>query len=161
MDGIKSSVVIGLLLAILGLGVTNTFFPRSSNLSKESVERIDAAVDQWSKMGDRVEENTKTIANFNQLMQTQLRARQEANDEGYDEQLRLYGLDIGIPTDDVNLRLYDPLNNFGRERLPRSQEQGTANTGPQAPTPGSEAKADGGSSRTLNQRHDAAAGSAG
>lgn len=143
MDGIRFYILVG--LAVLGLGLTgaNTFWPKSATLSKESVERIDTVVEQWGKMGAKVEENTRAITAFNAIVQEQIRNRNDENDAGYDAALQRFGIDLGVPLGDVNLRMLNQLQGFGGGPVPGSQGQGTSDPNAAKAAPGGQAKTDG------------------
>lgn len=93
----KPWILFVFLLLILGVGVANLLWPRSPTISVEAVAGIQQATAQMERVAENVERSTNAMTDLNKSLILQMRDRAAVDDKGYEDTLKKYGIDLGLP----------------------------------------------------------------
>ena len=133
----SSYALFAILLLILIVGVVNLFLPRSPTISTEAIAGVERSTEQLQRVADSFEKNTSAMTELNRSLLIQARTRKTVNDEGYNELLKKWGIDVDDGSGYVNpASLHPQVDNNGSGHVPASKS-GTNPTGKHSETTGS------------------------
>lgn len=128
-DKIRGAITLFLLLLILGVLGMQYLFPKQQKLDPETLTSLIAATETMRSAATNLEQASKSQIDLNDTLKQQLSQMALARNEGYEQLLKQYGLDLTLPGT-VNLKLdnrvYTPDNGVGSKAVPGGS--GSANT---------------------------------
>lgn len=149
-EGWKGTIIIGLLLALLGLMLLNTVWPRQTSLSKESMEGISQVAESMKQSAANWEKIAKSTAELHQVLLAQAQGSRNEINSLNQQLLGRYGLDANDPFNAVVNSMFEQSKGLGGSNVPGSE----SGTGPaksvQVTNDRTTIKVDGGTPRAHN-----------
>lgn len=120
-ESIKGTIIIGLLLALLGLMLLNTVWPRQTSLSKESMEGISQVADSMKQSAANWEKIAKSTAELHQVLLAQAQGSRNEINSLNQQLLGRYGLDANDPFNAVVNSMFEQSKGLGGGDVPGSK----------------------------------------
>lgn len=147
-DKVRGAITLFLLVIIIGVLGVQYFFPRQQTLDSGTLNSLIAATEVMQKAAVNLENASQSQVDLNDTLKQQLNSMALTRNEGYEQLLKKYGLDLTLPGT-VNLKLnkldggvLPQDNHIGGEFVPAVP--GATGTNRQLPksTPGNKVKVD-------------------
>lgn len=120
-ESLKGSIIIGLLLALLGLMLLNTVWPRQTSLSKESMEGISQVAESMKQSAANWEKIAKSTTELHEVLLAQAQGSRNEINSLNQQLLGRYGLDANDPFNDVVNSMFEQSKNLGGVNVPGSK----------------------------------------
>lgn len=147
-DKVRGAITLFLLLIIVGVLGFQYLFPRPQPLDKEALASLMAATEVMQKAANNLEHSSQSQIELNDTLKQQLSQMALARNEGYEQLLKKYGLDLTLPgsvnlkLDGLDGRVFPPDNDFGGNFVPPVPSATGSNKQLQKPAPGHQSQVD-------------------
>lgn len=141
-DKIRGTITLFLLVLILGILGMQYLFPKQQKLDPATLTSLVAATETMRIAATNLEQASKSQIDLNDTLKQQLNQMALARNEGYEQLLKQYGLDLTLPGT-VNLKLdrvYTPNDSVGSKTVPGSPGAADPAKHVQKPTTGDQGK---------------------
>lgn len=120
-DGFKTTIVISLLLAVLGLMLLQTVWPRQTSLSAESMQGINQVAESMKQSAANWEEIAKSTKELHQVLLAQAQGSRNEINTLNQQLLGRYGLDANDPFNVYVNSMFEQANGVGGVNVPGSK----------------------------------------
>lgn len=103
-DKVRGAITLFLLVIIIGVLGVQYFFPRQQTLDSGTLNSLIAATEVMQKAAVNLEHASQSQVDLNDTLKQQLNSMALTRNEGYEQLLKKYGLDLTLPGT-VNLKL--------------------------------------------------------
>lgn len=117
----KGTIIIGLLLALLGLMLLNTVWPRQTSLSKESMAGISQVAESMKQSAANWEKIAKSTTELHQVLLAQAQGSRNEINTLNQQLLGRYGLDANDPFNAYVNSMFEQSNGLGGGNVPGSK----------------------------------------
>lgn len=120
-ESLKGTIIISLLIALLGLMLLNTVWPRQTSLSKESMEGISQVAESMKQSAANWEKIAKSTTELHQVLLAQAQGSRNEINSLNQQLLGRYGLDANDPFNAVVNSMFEQSKNLGGVDVPGSK----------------------------------------
>jgi len=117
-DGIKVTVMIGLLLAVLALMLLNTVWPRQTTLSAESMQGINQVAESMKQSAANWEKIAKSTSELHDVLLAQAQGSRNEINTLNQQLMGRYGLDANDPFNAYVNSMFEQSNGLGGVNVP-------------------------------------------
>lgn len=112
-ESLKGTIIISLLLAVLGLMLLNTVWPRQTSLSKESMEGINQVAESMKQSAANWEKIAKSTTELHEVLLAQAQGSRNEINTLNQQLLGRYGLDANDPFNAYVNSMFEQTNGLG------------------------------------------------
>jgi hypothetical protein len=126
-DGFKVTIIISLLLAVLGLMLLQTLWPRQTNLSAESMQGITQVAESMKQSAANWEKISKSTTELHEVLLAQAQGSRNEISMLHKQLLGRYGLDANDPYNEYVNSMLEQSDGYGGGNVPRGEGRAGAN----------------------------------
>lgn len=120
-DGFKGTIIISLLLAVLGLMLLNTVWPRQTSLSKESMEGISQVAESMKQSAANWEKISQSTTELHKVLLAQAQGSRNEITMLNQQLIGRYGLNANDPFNAYVNSMFEQSNSAGGDDVPGSK----------------------------------------